>query len=173
MGIKTREIGGIRTIRLRCDTCGLDGPIAFNRESLLKHTYAAGWEMWSNGFKDFAACKRCIDTGCALIERNPINPSWPSCAICGDKFKPPKKNSKYCSHACAQRGSRRADRPSRRELEKLVWEMTTVKIAEMYGVSDKAVTKWCRRYKIDKPPRGFWQRLRAGKETPKPKEKSQ
>lgn len=42
------------------------------------------------------------------------------------------------------------------DLRKLVWEMPTTKVAKIYGVSDKAVEKWCVKHGISKPPRGYW-----------------
>lgn len=45
------------------------------------------------------------------------------------------------------------------QLEKLVWEKSTVKIAQELGVSDKAVEKWCKKYCISKPPRGYWAKI--------------
>jgi hypothetical protein len=52
--------------------------------------------------------------------------------------------------------TRKVIRPSKEELEKLVWEKPTVQIGKDLGVSDKAVEKWCRAYGIDKPSRGYW-----------------
>ncbi|HEY9800809.1 MAG TPA: hypothetical protein V6D25_10660 [Leptolyngbyaceae cyanobacterium] len=52
--------------------------------------------------------------------------------------------------------TRKVVRPSKEELEKLVWEKPTAQISKDFGVSDKAVEKWCRTYGIDKPPRGYW-----------------
>lgn len=46
--------------------------------------------------------------------------------------------------------------PSKEELEPLVWKIPTTKIAEKYNVSDKAVEKWCKKYQLTKPPRGYW-----------------
>lgn len=77
---------------------------------------------------------------------------WRKCPVCGHETT----NEKYCSEACYRKGSRRAARPSKEELAKLVWELPTTKIAEKYGVTDKAVSKWCQSYGIDKPPRGYW-----------------
>lgn len=48
------------------------------------------------------------------------------------------------------------DRPIKEELEKLLWEMPTTKIATIYQVSDKAVEKWAKAYGLSKPPRGYW-----------------
>lgn len=46
--------------------------------------------------------------------------------------------------------------PPQTELEILLWQMPTTKIAEKYSVSDKAVEKWCKHYQLTKPPRGYW-----------------
>lgn len=58
--------------------------------------------------------------------------------------------------------ARKAVRPSKEELEKLLWEMPTTHIAKKYNVSDKAIEKWAKNYNISKPPRGYWQKLKAG-----------
>jgi transcription elongation factor Elf1 len=52
--------------------------------------------------------------------------------------------------------SRKVDRPSKDVLKKMVWEKPTTHIAKDFGVSDKAIEKWCKAYGIDKPPRGYW-----------------
>jgi hypothetical protein len=59
--------------------------------------------------------------------------------------------------------TRKVDRPTKEELEKLVWEKPTLQIAKDFGVSDKAVEKWCRAYEIEKPPRGYWVKKACGK----------
>ena len=46
--------------------------------------------------------------------------------------------------------------PPRDVLLKMVWEKPTTKIAKEFGVSDKAVTKWCRKLGITKPSFGYW-----------------
>ena len=52
--------------------------------------------------------------------------------------------------------TRKVVRPSKEELEKLVWKKPTAQIGKDFGVSDKSVEKWCKAYGIDKPPRGYW-----------------
>ncbi|PMB18321.1 hypothetical protein CEN47_24595 [Fischerella thermalis CCMEE 5319] len=52
--------------------------------------------------------------------------------------------------------TRKVERPSKAELQKLVWEKPTTQIAKDFGVSDKAVEKWCKVYGVEKPPRGYW-----------------
>ena len=51
---------------------------------------------------------------------------------------------------------RKVIRPSKEELEKLVWQKSTSQLARDFGVSDNAIGKWCKLYEISKPPRGYW-----------------
>lgn len=46
--------------------------------------------------------------------------------------------------------------PSRDLLAKMIWENPTTKVAKEFGVSDKAITKWCRKLGIEKPGPGYW-----------------
>lgn len=57
--------------------------------------------------------------------------------------------------------SRKVERPSKEELEKLLWEKPTTEIAKNFDVSDSAIVKWAKAYGITKPPRGYWQKLKA------------
>lgn len=50
----------------------------------------------------------------------------------------------------------------KQELKKLIWTHPVTTIAEMFGVSDNAIGKKCKKYDIEKPPRGFWNRVHAG-----------
>lgn len=50
--------------------------------------------------------------------------------------------------------------PPKEELERLIWEIPTTKIAKRFGVSDKAVEKWCKKHFIDKPSPGYWMKNR-------------
>lgn len=38
----------------------------------------------------------------------------------------------------------------------MIWEKPTTHIAKDFGVSGKAIEKWCKTYGISKPPRGYW-----------------
>lgn len=51
---------------------------------------------------------------------------------------------------------RKVPRPSKEELEKLLWEIPTMQLAKRFGVSDKAIEKWAKSYGLSKPPRGYW-----------------
>jgi hypothetical protein len=77
------------------------------------------------------------------------------CKACG------KETEGEVTQLCVDcyRISTRLFNPSKEELEKLVWEIPTVKVAEIYGVSDKAVEQRCHILGIKKPERGYWQKL--------------
>lgn len=53
--------------------------------------------------------------------------------------------------------------PSKEYLKELIWSAPTTHVAKLFNVSDKAVEKWCKKYNIEKPPRGYWQKLHNGK----------
>lgn len=63
---------------------------------------------------------------------------------------------KKCASLRSNFKNRKVERPSKEDLQKLVWEKPTTHIAKDFGVSDKAVEKWCKTYAISKPPRGYW-----------------
>lgn len=52
--------------------------------------------------------------------------------------------------------ARRPSRPAKDLLQKLVWMVPTSTLAEVFGVSDVAIGKWCAELGIPKPGRGFW-----------------
>lgn len=56
-------------------------------------------------------------------------------------------------------------RPSKEELNKLLWSEATTTIAKKYGVSDNAVAKWAKSYGLKKPPRGYWAKVQYNKLT--------
>lgn len=51
----------------------------------------------------------------------------------------------------------------REKLYEQVWSVPGSQLAVQYGISDVGLAKICRRYKIPRPPRGYWAKLRAGK----------
>jgi len=61
------------------------------------------------------------------------------CEKCGVEISPTAKLCNKCSHIEA----RVVERPNREELKQLIRTKPFTKIAKDYGVSDKAITKWC------------------------------
>lgn len=92
--------------------------------------------------------------GCRLAHK--------TCLYCG-KSLTNRYQDIYCSRQCCYLASRRCERPSKAELEKTVWTKPTIQIAKDFGVSDKAVEKWCKAYNIRKPPRGYWAKQQYSK----------
>lgn len=58
-------------------------------------------------------------------------------------------------------------RLSRQELYDLVWSEAVSKIAERYNMSDVGLKKICLKHRIPVPPRGYWQKVAAGKKVQK------
>ena len=57
--------------------------------------------------------------------------------------------TKYCSVKCSSLGNRKIkNRPSKTKLEEMLKTMSYTKIAKEYKISDNAVRKWAKLYKI-------------------------
>lgn len=64
--------------------------------------------------------------------------------------------AQHCEE-CAREKSRKTVWPTKEELEILVTQMPMSSIGKMFGVSDNAVKKWCKKLGIElKPMRGYW-----------------
>lgn len=77
------------------------------------------------------------------------------CKHCFNNFMPDKSSRVYCSVKCCNEANP-SKMPPKEELQALIWQKPTTHIAKQFGVSDKAVEKWCKKYEINKPPRGYW-----------------
>lgn len=70
------------------------------------------------------------------------------CAYCGKMFTPHTAKAKYCCCQCAQLSQRIVDRPTKKELKKMLLEFNIEEIAEIYGISGNGVKRWCQFYKL-------------------------
>jgi transposase-like protein len=52
--------------------------------------------------------------------------------------------------------SRKVIRPSKEELEELIWKFPMTALAKQFGVSDKAIAKWVKNYELNSPGVGYW-----------------
>ena len=82
------------------------------------------------------------------------------CPNCNKTFKPGSVKKKYCCKLCSDTHRTSDNKPPKEELEKLVWEIPSYKLAERYGVSDTTIKNWCRGYDIEKPYKGYWTQLK-------------
>jgi hypothetical protein len=82
------------------------------------------------------------------------------CEECFAEVRRKSSTQRFCSYECCQKAARLFD-PTAEELHKLVWDMPTQHVAEIFGVSDKAVEKRCKKLGVAKPPRGYWAKKHA------------
>lgn len=68
--------------------------------------------------------------------------SYSTCVDCGKQID---SHSTRCNE-CSKKIHRKVEWPSKEKLEELIKEKPFTRIAEQYGVSDKAITKWCKYY---------------------------
>jgi hypothetical protein len=54
-------------------------------------------------------------------------------------------------------------RLTREQLYEIVWSEPMHRLGKHIGISDVAIAKHCRRLGIPLPPRGYWNKLHAGK----------
>jgi len=81
-----------------------------------------------------------------------------TCIRCHKPFTVPSAHQdrrKHCSVTCCAL-DRRLFEVTAEELYALVWSQPTTEVARLFGVSDKAIEKRCKRLGIPKPPRGYW-----------------
>jgi ankyrin repeat protein len=60
-------------------------------------------------------------------------------------------------------------RMTRAELLDRVWSQPVSQLALQWGISDRGLGKACRRLQIPVPPRGYWAKLKAGRDRRRPK----
>ena len=69
-----------------------------------------------------------------------VSKQYHYCCDCGIELK---TNSKRCVK-CSQIAQRKAQRPLRSELKKLIQTTSFVEIGRQFGVTDNAIRKWCK-----------------------------
>lgn len=81
-----------------------------------------------------------------------------SCLNCEKEFISKHVNRRFCSIECSSK-TRIKFVIEPEILLDLVWQYPTTEIAMMFGVSDNSIGKRCKKFDIEKPPRGYWQKL--------------
>jgi hypothetical protein len=97
------------------------------------------------------------DRSAAQIDRQ-LRQVTKTCIRCKKPFTVPaahQERRKHCSIMCCTL-DRRLFEVTPEELYALVWSQPTTEVARLFGVSDKAIEKRCKRLGIPKPPRGYW-----------------
>lgn len=85
-----------------------------------------------------------------------INP-YDLCA-CGQKKG---KKAKLCA-PCQRIKRRKVVRPAKDQLHYMIWNDSALQISKQFNVADNTIKNWCRIYKLNKPPTGYWEKIRHG-----------
>lgn len=83
----------------------------------------------------------------------------PNCHSQTENYAGKKSKKRKCVKK-ERPNQRKVKRPTKDELKKIIWQKPTSLIAKEFGVSDKAIEKWCKSYGISKPPRGYWAKIK-------------
>lgn len=71
------------------------------------------------------------------------------CQFCGKKYNTKNNVQSYCNLTCKGLGQpRKVERPTKEQLEELIKTTNWTQLGRMFGVSDNAVRKWAKHYKI-------------------------
>lgn len=82
-------------------------------------------------------CDSQLSTYCGFNQKKIKKKNY--CIECGTEIS---NNAKYCVK-CAHLFQRQAERPNRETLKEEIRHVPFTTLASKYGVSDKAITKWC------------------------------
>jgi len=74
-----------------------------------------------------------------------------TCKCCKKNFEVSESTQsrnprQYCSLYCSHKSRRKCVRPSKKDLENQMQNMSWLELGRNYGVSDNAVRKWARQY---------------------------
>jgi hypothetical protein len=88
------------------------------------------------------------------------------CSFCKKGFKISlsrryKVKNPFCSHTCSEKFNEKIKWPTSEELKKLVWKYPLTKLSKEFGVSDKSIIKRCRKFNIETPGVGHWNKVYA------------
>jgi hypothetical protein len=143
-------------IPYECQTCGL-GPVWLDNQLALSLDHINGIRNDNRRENLRFLCPNCHTQTETFAGKNTNRKPRNKCIDCNVEIL---KISERCSK-CEKLQRRKVERPTKEELEKMLWQIPTMVIAETYDVSDSAVAKWAKSYGIEKPTRGYWTKLKS------------
>ena len=81
-----------------------------------------------------------------IVYNRPIRNQHKYCVDCGKEISTRSTRCRDCEHK--NRVKNNEMRISRDDLKNKIRNLTFIKIGEEFGVSDKAITKWCIKYNL-------------------------
>jgi hypothetical protein len=62
----------------------------------------------------------------------------------------------FFNHDGFRSGAENATKPTKEELELLIWKHPMIKLAQILNVSKSSISKWVKAYGLERPPNGYW-----------------
>ena len=159
-----RRLINLKLLEYKCEECGNLG--FFNDKSLtlqLDHINGVNNDNRVENLRFL--CPNChSQTETFSGKCHKINREIKICG-CGREIKWNKRDQTYCT-LCGYKNrtfsqKTKVEWPNIEDFQKLLWEKTTVEIAKDLGVSDVAISKFCKKNNLTKPSRGYWQKEKA------------
>ena len=150
----------------KCQICGYDkciNALQFHHIDPTTKEYAPAYVImrmsWENAYKELKKCilvcsnchaeihYRDLDISQILLSVKTYNKH---CERCKSLFETKSSYQKYCSVGCQSISNRKVKiEPIASDLKKLIDSNTPwTKIGELYGVSDNAMRKWAKKFKL-------------------------
>jgi len=144
-----------------CEECGQE-PIWNNRTLVLQLDHING-DKTDNRIENLRIlCPHCHSQTDTFAGKNCTHAKPKKvCPNCNTTFNSKLKHCTTCATWRTQpRPSRhKVPHPTAEELHTLIWSKPITQLAVDLGVSDVAIHKWCRQLGVEKPPRGYFQKL--------------
>lgn len=169
---RRKKLQAIEAFGGKCQVCNYDkciNALEFHHinenDKLYSPSYVIMRWSWEKAKKELdkcillcCRCHRELHYKVLDIEYNKYLLPWinKECLFCQKIFDTKNEVQKYCCAICYSNSQRKVERPTKEELEKMLWELPSTHIAKKYGVSNKAIEKWTKSYGLQKPPRGYW-----------------